>query len=124
MTRSGKLVDGLAIAVGAFLVAEGIWGLSSNVVFGVFTTNTTHAAIHLILGVIAIALGILHNANGFCIFLSILLGLVGILYFIPGASDFVIGFLNVNAAVAYFNIVLAVVLPIVVALGKRSVTGS
>jgi hypothetical protein len=123
MTRSAKLTDGLAILTGAFLLIAGIWGLTSTTVFGVFTTNTTHAAIHLVLGVIGIVTGIRHRANGFCVFLSILLGLIGIVYFIPAGGTYVRQYLNVNAAVAYFNIVLAIVLAIVVAIGRQSRKG-
>jgi hypothetical protein len=121
MAKSGKLLNALAIVTGAFLLTAGIWGLSSKLVFGIFTTNAIHAAIHLILGVIGIVVGIRHNAHGFCILLSVLLGIVGILYFIPVAGSYVIQFLDVNAAAAYLYIVLAIVLPIAAALDKRSV---
>jgi uncharacterized membrane protein len=121
MKQSSTLVNGFAFLLGLFLLIEGIWGLSSEVVFGIFTTNTTHAVIHLALGLIAIVLGVRKKARSFCIFLGLLLAIVGILRFIPGADSLVIKILNVNEAVAYLNIAIGSVLLILVFSSRRDV---
>lgn len=109
MNQLSKASNGFAILIGAFLVIEGIWGLTSPVVFGVLTTNLTHATIHILLGVIGIATGWIGRARGFCIFLGILLLVVGILRFVPGADEIIVRLLNVNIAVAWVNIVAGAV---------------
>lgn len=94
-----------AIAIGLFLVIEGFLGLKSDVVFGVLTTNFTHAIIHIVLGVAGLYLGWVGRARPYCIFLGLLLLAVGLLRFVPGASDLIVQILNVNIAVAWVNIV-------------------
>lgn len=97
------------MAIGAFLLVEGIWGMTSDVVFGVLTTNRLHALIHILLGLIGLATGWMARGRGFCIFLGILLLAVGLLRFVPGAGDLMISILNVNPAVAFLNIVVGAV---------------
>ncbi len=60
-----KATDVFALLVGAFLLIEGVWGLTSPVVFGVLTTNTLHAIIHIVLGIVGIAAGWQRRARGF-----------------------------------------------------------
>jgi len=115
-----KATDIFAILIGAFLLIEGIWGLTSEVVFGVLTTNRTHAIIHIVLGLIGIATGVRRQARGFCIFLGILLLAVGVLRFVPGASEIIVSILNVNIAVAWLNIVVGAVALLVSFGGHKS----
>lgn len=112
------------MVVGAFLLIEGIWGLTSPVVFGVLTTNLTHAVIHILLGVIGLATGWLGRARGFCIFLGILLVAVGILRFVPGADQLIVHILNANIAVAWVNIVVGATALLVSFAGRKSTTGA
>lgn len=98
-----------AIIIGVFLLIEGTWGLFSPVVFGVLTTNSTHAIIHILLGAAGIGAGLAKKARGFCIFLGSLLLAVGILRFVPGPGDFIVRILNVNEAVAFVNIAVGAV---------------
>lgn len=109
MNEPRKGTNAFALLIGAFLLIEGIFGLTSPVVFGVLTTNLTHAIIHILLGVVGIGLGWMGRARGYCIFLGILLLIVGLLRFVPGASEFVVRILNVNPAVAWLNIVVGAV---------------
>ncbi len=104
-----KPTDIFAILIGAFLLIEGLWGLTSDVVFGVLTTNRTHAIIHIGLGLVGLFVGWQQRARGFCIFLGILLLAVGLLRFLPGASDLIVQILNVNVAVAWLNIAVGAV---------------
>lgn len=94
------------MAIGCFLLVEGMWGLFSEVVFGFLTTNLLHATIHIILGLVGISLGKKDKARGYCIFLGALLIAVGFLRFIPGINTILIDLLNVNIAVALVNIII------------------
>ncbi len=113
-----KAADIFAIVIGTFLLVEGIWGLTSPIVFGVLTTNLTHAIIHIVLGLIGIVTGWRGRARGFCIFLGILLLAVGLLRFVPGVRDIIISLLNVNIAVAWLNIIVGAV-ALLVSLGSE-----
>ena len=104
MNRANGACGLFAMLVGAFLLVEGVWGLSSPIVFGVLTTNTLHAVIHITLGVIGVWVGLRTGARKFCLFLGALLVAVGALWFFPVAGSIITSLLNVNAAVAYLNL--------------------
>lgn len=106
-----------AIVIGVFLLIEGILGLSSSVVFGVLTTNTTHAWIHILLGLVGLGVGISGKARHYCLFLGVLLLAVGVLRFVPGVDETLVNLLNVNHAVAVLNIVIGAISLLV---GSRS----
>lgn len=112
--------DIFAIIVGVFLLVEGIWGETSDVVFGVLTTNRIHATVHILLGIVGIWTGLKGGSRGFLIFLGVLLAAVGILWFIPGTRALVVDILNVNQAVAVFNIVVGIVSLVVAFVSRRS----
>ncbi len=123
MKRPLNAVNVFAIALGLFLVIEGLWGMFSPMVFWVFSTNILHAIIHLVLGVTAIYLGARNQARKFMLFTGVLLLTVGILYFIPGADELVIRFFNVNDAVAYLNIIAGIAAILLALLTpKRDIT--
>lgn len=124
MNHSSKATNGFAILVGLFLIVEGVWGLSSPIVFGVLSTNMTHAIIHIVLGLIGIVTGWMGRARGFCIFLGVLLLAVGILRFVPGADDLLVRLLNVNIAVAWLNIVVGAVALLLSFTGQQNVTAT
>lgn len=92
--------DIFAIIIGVFLLVEGIWGETSDTVFGVLTTNRIHATIHILLGTVGIYTGLKASSRGFLTFLGVLLIIVGILRFVPIADDFIVSILNVNPTVA------------------------
>ena len=101
-------VNVFVVALGLFLVIEGLWGLFSPVVFGVLTTNGLHAIIHLILGVTGIYTGLRNHARNYGIYVGMLLLVVGVLYFLTGPDQVIIDLLNVNKAVAVLNIVVGI----------------
>ncbi|MEO6076963.1 MAG: DUF4383 domain-containing protein [Dokdonella sp.] len=109
MTRSNGLCGPFAILVGAFLLIEGLWGFFSPVVFGVLTTNMLHAVIHVVLGITGVWVGLRSGARNYCLFLGVLLVAVGALWFVPGVGSIITSLLNVNAAVAYLNLVVGFV---------------
>lgn len=120
MSRENGISGLYATIIGVFLLVEGIWGEFSDVVFGVLTTNRTHATIHILLGIIGIWTGLKGGARGFCIFLGVLLIAVGVLRFVPGVDDLVVSLLNVNRAVAYFNIVVGIISLTVAFVSRRT----
>lgn len=120
MNQTRGLSGIFAIIIGVFLLIEGIWGETSDVVFGVLTTNRIHATIHILLGIVGIYTGLKGGSRGFLIFLGILLALVGVLRFVPGINDLIVSILNVNYAVAYFNIAVGIILLIVAFMSNRS----
>ena len=107
--------------LGIFLLIEGIWGLFSPVVFGVLSTNRLHAVIHIVLGITGVVLSRRAGARGYLLGVGGLLAVVGALFFVPGVSGLIIGLLNVNFAVAVFNIVVGLAC-IAVAFGSNRET--
>jgi hypothetical protein len=95
-----------AQGVGTLLLAEGLWGLASPVVFGVVTTNLLHASIHIVMGLYGIAVGLGREPAGYLLFLGALLVGVGLLYFIPVAGPLLTTLLNINTAGAVAHLVL------------------
>jgi uncharacterized membrane protein len=116
----GRVSGWFAVALGAFLFIEGVWGLFTPVVFGALTTNITHAAIHVVLGGTGIGLGLRGPARGYCLFMGLLLPAVGLLRFIPATAPYVIEILNVNVAAARLNIILGGVALLVFFLSGRT----
>lgn len=122
MNREGGISSTFATLVGAFLLVEGIWGMFSPVVFGVLTTNVLHASIHIVLGLIGIWTGMKGGSRGFLTFLGVLLLAVGVLRFVPVAGELLASLLNVNTAVALFNIVVGIVSLVVARTSSRPVS--
>lgn len=120
MNQTRGLSGIFAVVIGIFLLIEGIWGETSDVVFGVLTTNRIHATIHILLGIIGIYTGLKGGSRGFLTFLGVLLIVVGVLRFVPVVGDLIVSILNVNPAVAYFNIAVGIVSLIVVFLSNSS----
>ena len=109
MPQSEGISSRFAIIIGVFLLIEGVWGFFSPVVFGVLTTNVLHACIHVALGLLGLYTGMKGGARSYSLYLGILLIIVGIMRFVPVLSDIVVTELNVNQAVAIFNIVVGAV---------------
>lgn len=113
-----RIASVYTILLGLFLLAEGIWGLSSKIVFQVLTTNTTHAVIHIALGVLGLWMGIIRRPRNYCLLVGLLLLTVGVLRFVPGLDQWTIELLNVNFAVAYLNIGIGIFSILVAAFAR------
>ena len=105
------------IALGVLLLIEGLWGLFSPMVFGVLSTNTFHALIHLALGIAGIWCGRAARVRGYLLFVGGLLFAVGLLWFVPGVQEIIVRLLNVNRAVACVNVAAGIVALAVAAPG-------
>ena len=120
MNQTNGISSIFAVIIGVFLLIEGIWGEFSDVVFGVLTTNRIHATIHILLGIVGIYTGLKGGSRGFLIFLGILLAAVGALWFVPGVNELIFSILNVNRAVAVFNIIVGIASLIIAFASNRS----
>ncbi|HUR56109.1 MAG TPA: DUF4383 domain-containing protein [Opitutaceae bacterium] len=98
-----------ALIVSAFLLVEGIWELFSPVVFGAFSSNQVHGVIHIVLGIGGLVAAARGAARGFLTFLGVVLLAVGILWFVPATRHIPEDVINVNRAVAIFNVILGAV---------------
>ncbi len=105
---------------GVFLIIEGIWGMFSPMVFGIFSTNKLHATIHIVLGVLGIYTAMNKGARQWCTLVGLLIIVVGVLRFVPGIGDIIVSLLNVNEAVAIFNIVVGAAALLVARMSARS----
>lgn len=109
-----------SIIIGIFFIIQGAWGLIDPPPFEVFTTNATHAVIHIVLGIIGVWTGAKKGAYIFCIFLSLVFSVLGLLYFIEYTGDILVTLFNMNFAVAVLNLVIALLaLMFALADGRR-----
>ena len=124
MTKSLNAVNVFAIVLGIYLTIEGALGLFNPLLFGLFSTNPLHAVIHLMLGVSGIYAGLRNHARNFSYFTGFLLLVVGLLYFVPAIEPLLVKILNLNKAVAIFNIIVGIVAVLFAMLTpKRPVPG-
>lgn len=102
--KSGSLINQYILLLSIFLLAQGIWGLFSETVFALLTTNLNHAIIHISLGITGIILSIRHRAYQFSIFLGIVLLVAGVLYLVPATTSIMASLLNLNNMGAVVNV--------------------
>lgn len=109
-----------SIIIGIFFLIQGSWGLIDPPPFEVFTTNPTHAVIHILLGIVGVWTGAKKGAYIFCIFLGLVLLVLGLLYFVSYTGQILAGMFNMNFAVAILNIVIGILaLMFALADGRR-----
>ena len=109
-----------SIIIGIFFIIQGSWGLIDPPPFEVFTTNATHAVIHILLGIVGVWTGAKKGAYIFCIFLALVFAVLGILYFIEYTGEILAALFNMNFAVAVLNLVIALLaLMFALADGRR-----
>lgn len=99
----------LTLLIPLFLLGEGLWGLFSPVVFGVFTTNRTHAVVHILLGGVGLVARQRGSLKSFFGFLGSLLVVVAVIWLVPATRAIPSDLLNLNGAGAALNLVLGAV---------------
>ena len=104
-----SLAKVLTLLIPLFLLAEGVWGLFSPVVFGVFTTDRVHASIHIFLGVVGLVARYRGALKSYFGFLGSLLVVVAVIWLVPATRAIPSDLLHVNGAVAALNLVLGAV---------------
>lgn len=101
--RKLNLLKVLSIMIGILFLISGIWGFSSRIVFGMFTTNILHAIFQMIIGCATIFFA----SVGYCkLFLKILgssMLLLGFSWFM-GGDQMLIQVFNTNRSFAFFNL--------------------
>jgi hypothetical protein len=121
MIKTFTTVDIFALLVGILLLTQGIWDLVDPPFLNIFTSNTLHAVIHVLLGVIGLWTALRTGAYTFLIFLGILLLTLGILFFVPQLKELFIDLFNINKPVALLNIFLGVFSLLVVIFSGKPV---
>jgi uncharacterized membrane protein HdeD (DUF308 family) len=114
-----RTLDFYCIIIGALLLTQGIYNLADPPFLGVFTSNPLHAVIHILLGISGIWTGLRGGAYIFATSLGILLLTLGIFFFVHPLKGVLIDLFNVNAPVAWLNIIIGTVSLLVVVVGKR-----
>ena len=98
-----------AMVIGAVLLLVGLIGFVSNPIFGVFGVNALQNVLHLVGGALGVWFGMKGSAKAYNQWLGIVAGVVGVLGFIPGASDALASVFGINTAISGLHIVIAVV---------------
>ncbi|MBC7368543.1 MAG: hypothetical protein H7343_17320 [Undibacterium sp.] len=93
---------------GLLLVVVGVWGMFSPVVLGIFSTTTLQAVSQLLLGIVGIVCGRGGRSHDCLFFTGRLFLAVGVIWFLPGDSEFIADLFNVNGAGAALNIAIGV----------------
>lgn len=99
---------------------QGIWEHFTPVLFGMFTSNHLHGAVHILLGIVGLVTGLRGGARGFCIFLGALLLAVDLLWILPPSNGLIVKLFNINQPVAILNLVIALVSLAVAFFPRRS----
>jgi hypothetical protein len=115
------LAKNCAMLLGAFLLVAGIWGFISPMPFGIFTTNTLHAIIEIVLGILGLLAGMRGGSATWLLVVGAILVIVGAMRFIGPLANIVIDLLNVNVALATFNIIVGVIAIAIGASARRGI---
>lgn len=118
--RKASLIRVFTLLVGFFFLLLGIWGLFSDVVFGRFTTNSFLAGIQIALGVASLISFAARSYKPFLKYLGIILTLIGVIWFWGGGSDLLMRLFNINRSMAYFNLILGLIVLVLALTLKTS----
>ncbi len=119
MNKPLRTLDFYCIIIGILLIVQGIYNLVNPPFLGVFTSNSLLAILHILLGIGGVWTAFKGGTYFYSIFLGIFLLIVGILYFIPPARLVMVDIFNVNAPVAWLNLLFGVVSLLVAFLGRK-----
>lgn len=92
-----------SIMIGILFLLSGIWGFSSRIVFGMFTTNTLHAIFQIIIGCATIFFTSVGYCKPFLKILGSAMLLLGFGWFM-GGDQLLIQIFNSNRSFAFFNL--------------------
>ncbi|MBX4211916.1 DUF4383 domain-containing protein [Candidatus Pacearchaeota archaeon] len=101
-----------ALVLGIVLLLVGILGFFSNGIVsetGYFTVNTTQSVLHLIAGLFGLYVGTKGRGPGYNATLGWIGIILGVLGFIPGASDLLLSWLNITTPISVLHIVIGIV---------------
>jgi len=96
------------LLIGILLLAEGVWGLFSNNIFGAISINTRLSIIHIVVGIAGLYYGSTGNTRKYNILLGASLLLLAILHFIPLTAGIIKGLFDLNDLLAYLYIFIGI----------------
>ncbi|MEK6830719.1 MAG: DUF4383 domain-containing protein [Nanoarchaeota archaeon] len=101
-----------ALVLGIVLLLVGILGFINNPLVGetgIFTTNTLQDVLHIIAGLAGLWIGIMGSGPGYNMTIGWIGILLGVLGFIPGASDLLLTYLNITQIITILHLVIGVI---------------
>ena len=98
-----------AMVIGAVLVLLGLVGFVQAPVLGTFGVNTAQNVLHLAGGAVILWFAYKGSAKPTNMWTGIVALVVGVLWFIPGASDLLASIFAINAAISYLHLAVGVV---------------
>ncbi|MBA2688606.1 MAG: hypothetical protein H0U64_10940 [Gemmatimonadaceae bacterium] len=91
--RTGTIAT---LLISLFLAVEGVWGLAHPPAYGFLPTNTLRACIHLVFGLIGLAVLRTGQVGGYLKVVGSIVLLVGAGWFLPVAGDLIRSLLAVD----------------------------
>lgn len=98
-----------AMVIGAVLVLLGLVGFVQAPVLGIFGVNVAQNILHLAGGAVILWFAYKGSAKPTNMWTGIVALVVGVLWFIPGASDLLASIFAINAAISYLHLAVGVV---------------
>ena len=98
-----------AMVLGAVLVLLGIIGFVNAPILGIFGVNIAQDVLHLVGGALILWLASKGSAKATNMWLGVIALVVGILGFIPGASDLLTSIFAINLNITYLHVAVGVV---------------
>lgn len=98
-----------ALVLGIVLLLVGIWGFFSTSILGIFGVNTTQSVLHIIAGIFGIYVGTKGMGYGYNSSIGWIGIILAVLGFIPGTSDLLASWLNINTATTVLHLVIGIV---------------
>ena len=98
-----------ALVLGVVLAIIGIWGLFSESLLGLFGVNLLQSVLHLIAAAFGVYVGLKGEGPGFNSSIGWIGLVLGVLGFVPGASDLLFSLLNINTATTVLHLAIGVV---------------
>lgn len=103
MQKSYALILGIVAAI------VGVWGLFSEMILGIFGVNLLQSVVHLITAGCGIYAGTKGEGKTFNMLLGWIALALGVLGFVPGVKDLLTSLLNINAATSVLHLAVGIV---------------
>lgn len=98
-----------ALILGIVLTLVGIWGFFTDSILGLFSVNTLHSTVHLLVGLVGIYAGTKTDGKMYNMVFGWAYGALGVLGFIPFVSDIIMGLLSTNTADNVLHLAIGIV---------------
>ena len=105
----GDIHKTYALVLGIVLGIVGLWGFFSSSVLGLFGVNALQSVLHLIAAAFGIYAGTKGDGHTFDMGIGWIAIILGVLGFIPVASDLLTSLLNINTATSVLHLGIGIV---------------